>query len=115
MTLLGVVATLALASSSAFAARDIDLDADRARADDAAAILNADQRYLAFQDHRVGMLNRSWRLEIAKDHPQEAGILAVAHWKALQDERYARFVVEHARRDYVTAQEQLVADEYRAG
>ena len=113
--LLGVVATLALASSSAFAARNIDVDADRAKADDAAAVLTADQRYLSFQVQRVESLNRAWQREIAADHPNRAGVLAVAHFKALQDERYARSVVEHARRDYTTAQQQLVADRYRNG
>jgi hypothetical protein len=112
--LLVVAATLALAAPSAFAARarGIDLDTDRARADDAAVILTADQRYLAFQEHRVEMLNASWQLEIAKGHPQEAGMLAVEHWKALQDERRAQAVLDHARNEFVSARERLIVDEF---
>jgi len=112
--LLVVAATLALATPSAFAARarGIDLDSDRARADDAAVILNADQRYLAFQQHRVDSLNASWQLEIAKGHPQEAGMLAVEHWKAFQDERRAQAVLDNARHEFVSARERLIVDEY---
>lgn len=112
--LLVVAATLALAAPSVLAARarGIDLDTDRVRAEDASTILTTDQRYLAFQQHRVELLNDSWRHEIAKDHPQEAGMLAVEHFKALQDERRAEATLDHARHDFVSAREQLIVDEF---
>src|SRR5450432_798330 len=106
--LLAVIATLGIAAPSAFAARGIDLEGDRAHAEDAAYIVSADQNYLVIQVHRVHMLNASWQHEIALGHTREAGWLAVEHFKALQDERHARFVLAHASADYIGAREQLV-------
>jgi hypothetical protein len=111
--LLAVIATLAIAMPTAHAAEGrIDLDGDRARAEVAASIVSADQNYLVMQVHRVHMLNASWQYEIARGHTTEAGMLAVEHFKALQDERHARFVLEHASADYVDAKERLVVDEF---
>lgn len=111
--LLAVIATLGIAAPTAQAAGNrIDLDGDRVRAADAAAIVFADQNYLVMQVHRVHMLNAAWQHEIALGHTQEAGMLAVEHLKALQDERYARFVLSHASADYIDAKEQLIVDEF---
>jgi hypothetical protein len=111
--LLAVIATLGIAAPNAHAASGtIDLDGDRARTEDAAFIVTADQRYLVTQIHRADMLNASWKHEIALGHPQEAGMLAVEHWKAVQDEHRARAVLARASYDYLSAKEQLVVDEF---
>jgi len=108
-----IAATLGIAAPIAHAERgSIDLEGDRTRAEDAASIVTADQTYLVMQVHRVHMLNASWQHEIARGHPKEAGMLAVEHWKALQAERHARFVLAHASADYIDAKERLVVDEF---
>jgi hypothetical protein len=113
--LLAAFAALALAAPSAFAATrcaPIDIDADRTRAQEAASIVHADERFVALQQQRVDELRRAWDAAVAADHPNEAGRLAVEHWKALQLEIRGRVALQHARRDFSVAREHLLSDEY---
>jgi len=113
--LLAAFTTLALAAPSALAAsaaKPIDLDVDRTRAQEASSIVQADERFISLQQQRVDALKAAWDEAVRQGHPQEAGRLAVAHWNALRIELRARVALDHARRDFSVARENLIADEF---
>jgi hypothetical protein len=113
--LLAAFATLALTAPSALAAtssKPVDLDVDRARAQQASSIVQADERFISLQQQRVDALKSAWDEAVRQGHPNEAGQLAVAHWNALRIEIRARVALEHARRDFSIARENLIADEF---
>jgi hypothetical protein len=114
--LLAAFAALALAAPSAVAATQgpgpISIDSDRVQAQTAADIVAADQTFVALQQNRVIALKNMWDDAVKAGHPNEAGRLAVAHWKALQLEIRGRVALQHARRDFSVARERLISDEY---
>lgn len=114
--LLAAFATLALAAPSALAAtsssKPIDLEVDRVRAQTASSIVQADERFISLQQQRVDALKAAWDEAVRQGHPREAGQLAVAHFNALRIEIRARVALQHARRDFSIARENLIADEF---
>lgn len=112
--LLAAFATLALAAPSALAAgsKPVDLDVSRMRAQDASSIVQADERFVALAQRRVEAYKYAWDDAVKNGHPKEAGKYAVEHWKALQVEIRGRIALDHARRDFAVARENLIADEF---
>ncbi|MEO6777804.1 MAG: hypothetical protein ABI467_33090 [Kofleriaceae bacterium] len=114
--LVAAFAALALAAPSALAAdhKDslINIDHDRVHALDASAVVQAQERFVRLQEHRVVALEHLWSDAIKADAPNEAGRFAQEHWKALQIELRARVALRHARHDFSAARERLISDEY---
>lgn len=116
--LLAVFATLALAAPSAFAGSSspgpVSLDSERVQAQTAADIVAVDETTVALSQNRVIALKNMWDDAVKAGHPNEAGRLAVEHWKALQLEMRERLALQRARRDFSVARERLIADEFSA-
>ncbi len=92
--------------------RQIDLD--RYNAEQAAAIVTADEQYFQVAASRTDELTASWRHDVAANHPRRAGFAAKEHFKALQAEGDARAKLVRARNDLTVAREKLILDEYTA-
>jgi hypothetical protein len=114
--LLAAFAALALATPSALAASQgpgpVSIDSDRVQAQSAADIVSADETFVALQQNRVIALKNMWDDAVKAGHPNEAGRLAIEHFKALQIEMRGRIALQHARRDFSVARERLISDEY---
>lgn len=102
----------ARASSARPSPRELALD--RYNADQAAAIVIADERYYVSVSPRLHELETSWQREVAANHPRRAGFAAQEHFKALQVEQDARWKLMRARMDLTAAREKLILDEYQA-
>ena len=114
--LLAAFAVLALAAPSALASSPgpgpVSIDSDRVQAQTAADIVSVDETTVALSQNRVIALKNAWDDAVKAGHPNEAGRLAVEHWKALQIEMRERLALQRARRDFSVARERLIADEY---
>lgn len=116
--LLAAFAILAFAAPSALAGSQgpgpVSLDSERVQAQTAADIVAADETTVALSQNRVIELKNQWDEAVKAGHPNEAGRLAVEHWKALQVEKTERLALQRARRDFAVARERLIADEFTA-
>jgi len=113
--LLAAFAALALTAPSAFAGQGpgpISVDSDRVQAQTAGDIVAVDETTVALSQNRVIALKNMWDDAVKAGHPNEAGRLAVEHWKALEIELSERLALQRARRDFSVARERLIADEF---
>ena len=116
--LLAAFAVLALAAPSALASSEapgpVSIDNDRVQAQTAADIVSVDETTVALSQNRVIALKNLWDDAVKANHPNEAGRLAVEHFKAVQEEMRERAELQRARRQFSVARERLIADEFAA-
>jgi len=116
--LLATFAVLALAAPRALAAPaspgPVSINSDRVEAQSAADAVSVDETTVALSQNRVIALKNLWDDAVKANHPNEAGRLAVEHFKAVQEEMRERAELQRARRQFSVARERLIADEFAA-